>query len=109
MIYAIRNHAEKILLRIAVRISEDAIENTHWQCGDITGRHNHLYAFVEGRNMCGLKTTSASANDTDSIAVNFRTRQQIVHGANSVPDFPPGKIRAPTRYARLPITACSAQ
>ena len=44
--------------------------------------------------MCGLKTTSARANDTDSIPVNFRTRQQIVHGANSVPGFPPGKIRA---------------
>ena len=94
MIYAIRNHAEKILLRIAVRVGEDAIENTHRQCSDIAGRHNHLYALVEGRDMCGLKTTSAGANDTDSIAVNFQTRQQIVHSANSVPDFPPGKIRA---------------
>src|SRR5260221_2283870 len=94
MVHTVRNHAKQILFGIAVRIAEDAVENAHWQCGDIAGRHRHLYSFVECRDMSGLKTAPAGANDADPLGVNFRAGKQVIYGAYSIPDFPPGKVRS---------------
>src|SRR5947207_4573911 len=94
MVHTVRNHAKQILLGIAVRIAEDAVENTHWQCRDIARRHRHPYSSVPCRDMRGLKTAAAGANDADPLGVDFRAGKQVVYGAYSVPDFPPPKVRS---------------
>src|ERR1700730_6107132 len=92
MIHAIRNHAKKILFRIAVGVGKYAIENTHWQRGDITRRHHYFYASIQGGNLSSLESPAAGAHDIDALAINFSTGQEVIHGANAVPNFPSGQI-----------------
>ena len=74
MVHTIRNHAEEILLRIAVGIGEYAIKNTHGQRGDIARRHHYFYAAIQSGDLSGLESSAAGADDIDSLAIDFRTR-----------------------------------
>src|SRR4051794_40523346 len=55
VVNVIRNHAVQILLRITVGVLENAVGNSHWKRGDITGNRGHLNPGVQSSNVRGLK------------------------------------------------------
>src|SRR5579862_896042 len=85
---AVRYHAVQVLLRIAVRILEYPIVNSHGQRGDVAGNGGYLDAGFERCDVHRLKAASTGACDADALWVDFRARQQIIEGAQTIPDFP---------------------
>src|SRR6266480_6064072 len=94
MVRTIRNHAKKILLGIAVGVGKNAVVNPHRQGADITRRHGHFNTLIESGNQSSLKAAAARPGDADSLAVNFRTGEQIIDRADAIPYLPSGKIRS---------------
>src|ERR1700730_4992889 len=92
MSHVVRNHAKEILFRIAVGVGKYAIENTHWQRGDIARRHRYFYASIQCGDLSSLESPAAGAHDIDALAIDFRSGQEVVHGANAVPNFPSGQV-----------------
>ena len=74
MVYSVGNHAEQILLRIAVRINKNAVRHPHWQRRDIARRHDYFDAGIKHRNEDGLRSSAACAGNANSLAVDFRAR-----------------------------------
>src|SRR5712664_311427 len=68
--------------------------NPHRQCADITRRHSYFNALIDSSNQRSLETAAARSGDADSLAVNFRAREQIIDRANAIPYLPSRKIRA---------------
>ena len=44
--------------------------------------------------MGGLKSAAAGAGDIDPLGIDIGTRQQVIEGANSIPNFPTCEISA---------------
>src|SRR5437773_12292006 len=55
--------------------------------------HRRSDAIVQSREMAGAQPAHGQAHATDPLLVHFRTRQQIVHRTNVIPedDARPGK------------------
>ena len=94
IINAFRDHAVKILLGVTVRILENAIVNAHGQGSNVAGDRGDFDARFESSDVYRLKAAPARAGDVDAAGINFGEGQQVIKGAQSVPDFPPCQVCA---------------
>ena len=101
MVQPIGNHANQILLGIAVGVGKNAVIHPHGQRADIARRHGHLDALIESGNQSSLKPAAACPGNADSLAVNFRAGEQIIHRADAIPYLPSGKI-GPGQIGQVP-------
>src|SRR5690242_17896712 len=87
-------HCVQVLLRIAVWIFENTVVNPHGQCADVAGRCYHFDTWIKRGDERCLKSSAARARNIDAIGIDFGSSEQVIHGANAVPDFPSCKICA---------------
>ena len=94
IINAFRDHVVKILLGVTVGILEDAIVNAHGKGSDVAGDRGDFDARFESSDVYRLKAAPARAGDVDAAGINFGEGQQVIKGAQSVPDFPACQVSA---------------
>ena len=94
MIESVGDHSVQVLLRVAVRIFEDAVVHAHREGGDVAGGRDNFDTRIKRSDQCRLKSTAAGSGDVDAFRIDIRSCEQIIDGANPIPNFPTSKIRS---------------
>src|SRR5215831_13004949 len=92
MVKSVWDGAVQVLLRVTIRILEDAVVDAHRKGGNEARRRRNFDALVKGSNVGRLKPTATGAGDVDALRVNIRSGQQIIKRAYSVPEFPASEV-----------------
>src|SRR6185369_16357376 len=94
VINSVRNHPIQILLRVTVRIFEDAVINAHRERGDVARRRSNLNSRIQCSDIGRLRSPTAATGDVDPTGIDVLPRKEIIYRANPIPNLPPREIRA---------------
>src|SRR5438477_4777764 len=75
MVHALRNHPVKVLLRIAIRVFEDPVVDSHGKGSDVAGWGCNLNTRIKCGDVRSLKSAAAGAGDVDALRINFGAGQ----------------------------------